>query len=78
MADCSFMSSQIKRCQDRGKIVTLSLGGAIAQVGFSTDSQARTFADKIWDMFLGGSGRRRPFGDAVLDGYEHFELSFPR
>lgn len=62
------MSSQIKECQDKGKIVTLSLGGAISQVGFSTDSQARKFADIIWDMFLGGSGNERPFGDAILDG----------
>jgi len=63
------MSSHIKQCQDKGKIVTLSIGGAISQVGFSTNSQARTFADKIWNTFLGGSGRQRPFGDAVLDGY---------
>ena len=50
-------------------MVTLSLGGAISTVGFATDPQARAFADKIWDMFLGGSGRPRPFGDAILDGY---------
>lgn len=70
MADCSFMSSQIKQCQDKGKIVTLSLGGAISQVGFSTNSQARTFADNIWNMFLSGSGQQRPFGDAILDGVD--------
>jgi hypothetical protein len=69
------MSSQIKECQSKGKIVTLSLGGAISQIGFSTDSQARTFADKIWDIFLIGSGQQRPFGDAILDGYA--ALSFP-
>ena len=44
----SLMSSQIKQCQGRRKIVTHSLGEAIPQVGFSTDSQAQTFADKIW------------------------------
>jgi len=71
------MSSQIKQCQDEGKIVTLSLGGAISQVGFSTDSQAQTFADQIWDMYLGGSGPQRPFGDAVLDGYVCGHFSFP-
>jgi chitinase len=75
MADCSFMASQIKECQDKGKIVTLSLGGAASEVGFSTDSQARTFADNIWEMFLSGSGQKRPFGDAILDGYA--ALSFP-
>jgi chitinase len=76
MADCSFMSSQIKQCQDKGKIVTLSLGGAISQVGFLTNSQARTFADNIWDMFLSGSGQQRPFGDAILDGYAALFVSF--
>lgn len=70
------MSSQIKQCQEKGKIVTLSLGGAVADVGFSTNSQARTFADKIWDMFLGGSGAERPFGDVILDGYAALFASF--
>ena len=70
------MSSQIKQCQDNGKIVTLSLGGANSLVGFSTDSQARTLADKIWDMFLGGMGQQRPFGDAILDGYAALFVSF--
>lgn len=70
------MSSQIKYCQDKGKIVTLSLGGAMSQVGFSTNSQAQTFADKIWDMFLSGSGEQRPFGDAILDGYAAHFVSF--
>ncbi|KAF8492550.1 glycoside hydrolase superfamily [Russula emetica] len=79
IADCSFMSSQIKQCQSKGKIVTLSLGGAISQIGFSTDSQGRTFADKIWDMFLSGSGQQRPFGDAILDGVDlDIEQGVPR
>ena len=62
------MSSQIQQCQDKGKIVTISLGGYNAQVGFSSDSQAQAFADNIWDMFLGGSGPTRPLGDVVLNG----------
>ena len=52
-----------------GKIITLSLGGATGQVGFSSDSQAESFADQIWNLFLGGSSSIRPFGDAILDGY---------
>jgi hypothetical protein len=71
------MSEQIKYCQEKGKIVTISLGGADSVVGFSTDLQAQTFADYIWDMFLGGSDQKiqRPFGDAILDGYARLSFS---
>ena len=71
------MSSQIKQCQDRGKIVTLSVGGAISNIGFRTDSQATAFADIIWDKFLGGASLYRPFGDAILDGYAELFDFFP-
>ncbi|KAH9053008.1 glycoside hydrolase [Lactarius deliciosus] len=70
LADCSFLAPQIEACQKNGKIVTLSLGGADSKVGFSSDSQAQAFADQIWNLFLGGSGAPRPFGDAVLDGVD--------
>jgi len=55
-------------CQARGKALTISLGGAAAAVTFSSDAQASTFADTIWNLFLGGSSSTRPFGNAVLDG----------
>ncbi|KAI0260435.1 glycoside hydrolase superfamily [Gloeopeniophorella convolvens] len=64
------MASQIETCQKNGKIVTLSLGGADAKPGFSSDSQAEAFADQIWNSFLGGSSGPRPFGNAVLDGVD--------
>ncbi|TFY55037.1 hypothetical protein EVG20_g9469 [Dentipellis fragilis] len=70
LANCGFMASQIAACQAKGKIVTLSLGGATGQVGFSSDSAAKSFADTIWNMFLGGSSSTRPFGSAVLDGVD--------
>ncbi|KAF9474306.1 chitinase [Pholiota conissans] len=68
LADCSFMASDIQKCQARGKIVTISLGGGTAKVGFSSDSQAASFAHTIWNMFL--DGPMRPFGSAVLDGVD--------
>ena len=68
LADCSFMASQIEVCQAAGKIVTLSLGGATGQVGFSTASAAESLAKRVWNEFLGGSSSTRPFGSAVLDG----------
>ena len=68
MPDCSALASDIQACQANGKLVTISLGGATGAVGFSSDSQAESFADTIWNTFLGGSSSTRPFGNAVLDG----------
>ncbi|KAI0052333.1 glycoside hydrolase family 18 protein [Auriscalpium vulgare] len=70
LANCQFMASQIKACQAKGKIITLSMGGATGQVGFSDDSAANSLADKVWNLFLGGSSTIRPFGTAVLDGID--------
>ena len=68
MPICTSVGADIKTCQSKGKVVTLSLGGGGASVGFQSDSQAETFADTIWNDFLGGSSSTRPFADAVLDG----------
>ena len=68
LPNCQFLASSIQTCQSKGKIVTLSLGGATGAAGFTSDSQATSFADQIWNLFLGGSSSTRPFGSAVLDG----------
>ncbi|EIM89719.1 glycoside hydrolase, partial [Stereum hirsutum FP-91666 SS1] len=68
--DCSDMATDIKACQAKGKTITLSIGGATSSVILSGDSQGKTFADTIWNSFLGGSSDTRPFGDAILDGVD--------
>ncbi|GJE89922.1 glycoside hydrolase family 18 protein [Phanerochaete sordida] len=71
LANCqAAMEADIKTCQSKGKAITLSLGGATGQIGFSSDSQAQQFATQIWNLFLGGSSSTRPFGTAVLDGID--------
>ncbi|CEI86990.1 Putative Glycoside hydrolase family 18 protein [Rhizopus microsporus] len=70
LADCTSMASDIKYCQSKGKLVTLSLGGATGSVGFQSEDQANAFAETIWNVFLGGSSSTRPFGDAILDGID--------
>ncbi|KAL8950278.1 MAG: hypothetical protein Q9222_003682 [Ikaeria aurantiellina] len=73
LLSCPAMASDIKTCQGLGKKVLLSLGGAQATTAFSGDSQASEFATKLWDLFGGGNGEEvdmRPFGDAVLDGFD--------
>ncbi|KAJ2778659.1 Chitinase 2 [Coemansia javaensis] len=67
---CSNLGKAISKCQKQGKIVLLSLGGASGAYGFSDDIQAERYADKIWDMFLGGEARNRPFDGAILDGID--------
>lgn len=64
------MAEDIKTCQDKGKIVTLSMGGATGAAVFTDDAQAEDFAQTVWDLFLGGDSDTRPFGDAVLDGLD--------
>ena len=62
----------IKTCQSKGKITLLSMGGAASNGQFSSEAQARDFADLVWKMFLGGNDPAipRPFGDAVFDGID--------
>ncbi|KAF8559335.1 glycoside hydrolase family 18 protein [Imleria badia] len=70
LADCSALAADIEYCQSQGKIVTISLGGAGGSVGFTSDAEAQTFAQTIWNLFLGVSNTTRPFGSAVLDGVD--------
>lgn len=66
LLDCSFMADEIKKCQAKGKAVTISMGGATGANTFGSEDQAKGFADQVWDLFLGGDSKTRPFGDAVL------------
>ncbi|KAL0950816.1 hypothetical protein HGRIS_007580 [Hohenbuehelia grisea] len=70
LPNCASLATDIKTCQSKGKIITLSLGGATGSVGFQSDAQATSFAQTVWDLFLGGSSSTRPFGSAVLDGID--------
>ncbi|KAL7278914.1 hypothetical protein ACG7TL_006745 [Trametes sanguinea] len=70
LPNCTFLASAIEYCQSRGKIVTISLGGATGAASFTSAAQATAFGDTIWDLFLGGDSQLRPFGGAVLDGID--------
>lgn len=69
LAKCQDLAADIATCQDKGKIVTLSLGGATGGSIFADDAAGEAFAQTIWDLFFEGTSETRPFGDAVLDGY---------
>ncbi|KAJ1734691.1 Chitinase 2 [Coemansia biformis] len=67
---CSGIGKAISKCQKQGKVVLLSMGGARGSYGFTDDMQAERYADRIWDLFLGGDSHTRPFDNAVLDGID--------
>lgn len=66
---CS-ITTDIKTCQAKGKKIILALGGAAGSYGFTSDSQASGFADTLWNTFGAGNSSTRPFGDAVIDGFD--------
>ncbi|KAG7926728.1 hypothetical protein KL925_003013 [Ogataea polymorpha] len=70
LLQCDTIAEDIKTCQSLGKKVLLSLGGASGSYGFSSDSVAEEFAGTLWNMFGGGDADERPFGDAVIDGFD--------
>ncbi|KAJ1976711.1 Chitinase 2 [Dimargaris verticillata] len=72
LLQCPDIARGIRKCQARGKVVLLSLGGAVGLYGFKSDEEGRQFADKLWNMFFAGraSNELRPLGDTVLDGID--------
>nr|KYP77191.1 Acidic endochitinase [Cajanus cajan] len=67
---CSFLSNQIKACQNQGVKVMLSIGGNDGNHDLSSAVEARTFAEYLWNNFLGGQSNTRPLGNAILDGID--------
>lgn len=68
--DCPQIAEDIKTCQQNGKIVLLSLGGAAGSYGFSSEQEGADYATTLWNTFGPGSAAERPFGDAVVDGFD--------
>jgi chitinase len=70
-------AGQIQQCQNVGKKVLLSLGGAqgYSDTTIASDQDAEMLASKLWNLFLGGTeiaetNAIRPFGDVALDGID--------
>ncbi|KAL9112186.1 MAG: hypothetical protein Q9227_003563 [Pyrenula ochraceoflavens] len=66
--------TDIPACQSQGKTIILSIGGATyTEGGFSSSDEAVSAANLIWATFgpeQSGSSANRPFGSAVLDGFD--------
>ncbi|KAF2642797.1 glycoside hydrolase [Massarina eburnea CBS 473.64] len=77
LAVCKEFGQKIKKCQEMGKKVFISIGGSTSNTAFGPGSEGRTKAKKaaklMWDLFGEGTGTRtlRPFGrDVTVDGFD--------
>ncbi|RKP05705.1 glycoside hydrolase [Thamnocephalis sphaerospora] len=66
--DCPEIREDIAFCQKRGVKIELGLGGADGQYGFTSESQAISFAEDLYKIAFAGKGNVRPFGAGSLDG----------
>ncbi|KAF8245418.1 glycoside hydrolase, partial [Wilcoxina mikolae CBS 423.85] len=67
---CPTIADDIQACQALGKKVLITLGGGCPTYkGFNSTVEAEAFADKIWQMFGKAWSYYRPFGEAVVDGF---------
>lgn len=74
------LEADIKQCQIKyGKKILLSLGGTGNSLLLGSDQDALAFANNLWELF-GPIGKvdpsLRPFGAAVLDGFDLSTLPF--
>lgn len=74
LSNCPSIGPDIKTCQAMGKKILLSLGGAIpTNQSIKDDDSAKSFAKFLWNAFgpvdVTYDGPR-PFGDAVVDGFD--------
>jgi len=67
---CPGIGADITYCQSLGIEIIMSFGGGVGRYGFSSDSQAVTFATLVWNMFMEGTHPIRPFGTAIISGVD--------
>ena len=74
LSDCPSIGPDITKCQAAGKKILLSLGGAIPNnQELDSDASAVDFANFLWKAFgpkCADYSGPRPFGDAVVDGFD--------
>ncbi|KAG0044306.1 Chitinase 1 [Gryganskiella cystojenkinii] len=68
--NCPDVARDIKTCQQNGKAIILSIGGASGTYTLPDASSGEQFATQIWNQYLGGESTTRPFGNVILDGID--------
>jgi len=75
LQDCPQIGEDIATCQEAGKTIILSMGGATySGGGFTSEEDATAAAQNLWAMFgpeQEGSDVLRPFGSASVDGFDY-------
>ncbi|KAM0258298.1 hypothetical protein ACHAQJ_003940 [Trichoderma viride] len=72
---CSDLASQISTCQAAGVKIIVSLGGAAGSYSLTSQSQAVTIGQYLWDAYgnSGSTSVQRPFGNVFVNGWD-FDL----
>ncbi|OJJ53915.1 hypothetical protein ASPSYDRAFT_98891, partial [Aspergillus sydowii CBS 593.65] len=74
LKNCPEIGEDITKCQSKDKTIILSIGGATySEGGFKSDKAAEDGANLVWSTFgpdKGDSKIHRPFGKAVVDGFD--------
>lgn len=76
---CKEMEEDIKICQKKGKTILVSMGGASPTASdWNSIADAEKSAQLVWDMFgpVPDGKIDRPFGSAVVDGFD-FDFESP-
>ncbi|KAJ7951783.1 Acidic endochitinase [Quillaja saponaria] len=76
---CTVIDQDIRKCQEQGVKVLLSIGGGSGNYSLASSSDAQRVANYLWLDFLNGNASSRPLGDAILDGIDFdIELGSPQ
>ncbi|KAI0193793.1 putative endochitinase CHI2 [Astrocystis sublimbata] len=73
--NCDDLSAAMKKCQDNGVTLILSLGGASGAYSLASSDEAKEIGSYLWKAY-GNSGDKsvkRPFGDVFVNGFD-FDL----
>lgn len=69
---CEDLGAAIKKCQTYGVTVLLSLGGATGAYSLSSQQEAQTIDQHLWDAY--GKTKsdvvHRPFGTTFVNGWD--------
>ncbi|KAL6889153.1 glycoside hydrolase family 18 protein [Trichoderma evansii] len=70
-SNCDALASAIATCKSNGVKVVLSLGGAVGAYSLSSQQEAETIGQNLWDAYGAGNGTvPRPFGTTSVSGFD--------
>jgi chitinase len=70
--ECDALATQIQTCKDNGVKVIVSLGGAVGAYSLTSQAEAETIGQNLWDAYAnsGSTDVPRPFGDVFVNGWD--------